>query len=656
MVDEDLELRAARAATGVQDPHYEVGGVRVRTDIFISYAREDGAFARELRTALRDAGLTVWMDDSSIPHGAPFLSIIHAGIEGASNVVVVLSPDFTQSRFCRLEVEHAVALKKRFVPVLRHTVSADDLHPRLAEINWVQFPPERNSEEAVRDCVAAATFDLAWANTGVRFLQRALDWKSNRGDLLERDGVSELRRWLQQAAERKAPASDLIPEFLRTSEAALRRRRWLRSAVGSLLAAAAGLPVYAIVTTPASAWRNVAAADFRPEAVAVTMRADGVERLWLHKQLGQVHHPNPHDPGDDVFEDKFALVELDLDGRALDRISYYVDASRQGVRVGDFEFDGEPVTKSELKDRLEQRLASAPKAQPSAQLVSAWDHAQTPSTAATRIETYVHSIKLAPGAFVADSDNAWLGELVRLALVAAPPEKVGDVEFIASLTRVEVFRLPSGAWIATCQLMSGRYDVGMFSARSDDAGLSWTHGPLVPRRVEGSGFFLHAEGITALVEARDGRLWMTTRNDLSSAMGHPSGAPGQVAVSDDGGLSWANAGLGAPIDDYKSFTGITIDASNALRIALSVEDLTGTASRPGAAVWFTEDGGKSWSTIEEGLDVEPSTWVQAIWIGPGPRIVATLKQDDVLRPIVFRPLTLLERLRGQVGIADAGTE
>lgn len=632
---------------GQPDARHSVEGIRTRTDVFISYAREDGDFARALRATLLEAGLTVWMDDSSIPAGAPFLSIIYDGIEGASNVLAVLSPSFANSRFCRLEIEYAVALNKRLVPLERGTVEADQVHPRVAQINWVPFPPDRPYDDAVRDCIAAVRLDLEWARAGVRFLQRALDWSNRRGNLLDRSGVAELQTWMKQSSARKSPPSDVVRAYLRASEQSLRRRQAAMFGAGIVFAAMLGLPLYAIVSSPAAAWKSIAASRFQPEAVAVT-RIGEQERLWLHKRIGEVHHRHPNDPGDDVFEDKFALVEHDMDGNQRDEVAYYVDKATNRSRVGDFEFADEPNTTSELEDLLDQRLAATKEDQPLARVISAWERAVTPTTAAVRIESYTDDILLDP-----EQDHeadAWLRPLIALALEAAPPDRIGARQFPRTLAQVEVFRLPSGGWLAACQLMSGRYDVGMFMAQSTDGGRTWTRGRVIERRSDGAGFFLHAAGISAIVEGADARIFMTTRMNLSDVLGHPSGAPGQVAVSDDGGLNWNSAAFGHPIEDYESFSGIAIDARDPRHMALSIDGLAGVAASASAAIWLSKDGGQNWTLASSGLDIDPSARLQVLWLGKGPRLVATIAQETSLRAIVFRPLSLLERLRGQVGV------
>src|SRR5687768_14626209 len=115
----------------------------------------DAAFVKALRKAFEADGLSVWIDESSIPAGVPFLATIYGGIEGTSTFVAVLTPHLVDSRFCRLEPEHAILHAKRIVTIHRGHVNPQDLHPALAEVNWIEFPAEREFEDGIQACIGA---------------------------------------------------------------------------------------------------------------------------------------------------------------------------------------------------------------------------------------------------------------------------------------------------------------------------------------------------------------------------------------------------------------------------------------------------------------------------------------------------------------------
>jgi len=58
-------------------------------EVFISYARKDKGFARDLHDALKEANRDSWVDWHSIPYSTQWKAEIFAAIEGADNVLFV---------------------------------------------------------------------------------------------------------------------------------------------------------------------------------------------------------------------------------------------------------------------------------------------------------------------------------------------------------------------------------------------------------------------------------------------------------------------------------------------------------------------------------------------------------------------------------------
>ena len=135
-------------------------------DIFISYGREDSkAFATQLSQQLSQRGLQVWFDQDNIPLGVDFQQQIDDGIEKSHNFLFIISPHAVNSIYCAKEIELAVQLNKRIIPVLhveeidhsrwkqRHPNGSLDeweayqaagkhssfpkMHPTVSKINWI---------------------------------------------------------------------------------------------------------------------------------------------------------------------------------------------------------------------------------------------------------------------------------------------------------------------------------------------------------------------------------------------------------------------------------------------------------------------------------------------------------------------------------------
>jgi hypothetical protein len=62
-------------------------------EVFISYARTDQGFVRDLNAALQKLNRDTWIDWRSIPDSAEWRAEIFAAIEAADNFLFIISPD-----------------------------------------------------------------------------------------------------------------------------------------------------------------------------------------------------------------------------------------------------------------------------------------------------------------------------------------------------------------------------------------------------------------------------------------------------------------------------------------------------------------------------------------------------------------------------------
>jgi hypothetical protein len=88
---------------------------RDRPDVFLSYAREDKDFAeRGLTRALGARDKDVWVDVEDIRGGASdWRADVWVGIDSATVMVFVLTPDSLASSVCGEELQRADELNKR---------------------------------------------------------------------------------------------------------------------------------------------------------------------------------------------------------------------------------------------------------------------------------------------------------------------------------------------------------------------------------------------------------------------------------------------------------------------------------------------------------------------------------------------------------------
>ncbi|HAJ59551.1 MAG TPA: hypothetical protein DCP31_09990, partial [Cyanobacteria bacterium UBA8543] len=106
-------------------------------ETFISYSRRDTDFVGRLEDRLRAAGIDPWIDKQDISGAVLWRQEILVGIQFCHNFVYVVSPDSVRSQYCDLELDHALALNKRIIPIVAKL--AHDIRPAISELNWIFF-------------------------------------------------------------------------------------------------------------------------------------------------------------------------------------------------------------------------------------------------------------------------------------------------------------------------------------------------------------------------------------------------------------------------------------------------------------------------------------------------------------------------------------
>ncbi|MBI5953063.1 MAG: TIR domain-containing protein [Chloroflexi bacterium] len=88
------------------------------TKVFISYSRKDVSFVEELVADLKNVGLDVWYDVSSLRGGSRWRIEIEAAIRNSQFVIVVLSPDSIASEWVEREFLFASNLERKIIPLM----------------------------------------------------------------------------------------------------------------------------------------------------------------------------------------------------------------------------------------------------------------------------------------------------------------------------------------------------------------------------------------------------------------------------------------------------------------------------------------------------------------------------------------------------------
>jgi len=98
-------------------------------DIFISYAADDSAIARELQSDLEIKGLRCFMAEKDIPVATEWQDSIRAALTGSKRILVLLTPRSINRPWVLMETGAAWALGKPLIPALSHVAANDLLDP-----------------------------------------------------------------------------------------------------------------------------------------------------------------------------------------------------------------------------------------------------------------------------------------------------------------------------------------------------------------------------------------------------------------------------------------------------------------------------------------------------------------------------------------------
>ncbi len=219
-------------------------------DAFISYGRADSkGFASKLYRRLKDAGFRIWFDQEDIPLAVDFQEQINNGIENTHNFLFIIAPHSVNSPYCLKEIELAIALNKRIIPLLhveqidrdlwqqrnpsgtdeewaayqaegRHT-SFQNIHPVIGKINWVYFREGLDDFDAsLEGLISSINKHDEYVHRHTEYLDLALEWSRNQRRsqyLLTEEDKRQAASWLKyRFVEEQPPCipTELHGEFI----------------------------------------------------------------------------------------------------------------------------------------------------------------------------------------------------------------------------------------------------------------------------------------------------------------------------------------------------------------------------------------------------------------------------------------------------------
>ncbi|MGD0069352.1 MAG: TIR domain-containing protein, partial [Streptosporangiaceae bacterium] len=241
-------MAAVNGAGATEAPRASEAG---RYDAFISYAHEDSDFVvGRLLEALRERGQRVWLD-LEITGGARWRERVLRAIEACKALIFVISPASVASGECSQELDDAVALNKKVIPIVYRDNDGRSLPSALADAEWVFLRAADDFSAGMDRLVEALETDLQWRDQHTRLAGRAREWVDsgrNASYLLRGADLRAAEAWqAQQEGHREALTREHREYIARSRQAAGRRVRTMVGALSAGLIIAIGLTIVAVI-------------------------------------------------------------------------------------------------------------------------------------------------------------------------------------------------------------------------------------------------------------------------------------------------------------------------------------------------------------------------------------------------------------------------
>jgi len=176
--------------------------------VFLAYAEENRDSAEQIRKLLRRQGFTVWISAADIPAGANFQTIIEEGIEEADNIVYLMSPAAIRSPFCQHEIEYALRLRKRVIPILIEAIALEQIPLSLRNLQHIDLTDQgldADNFDGLNPLIKILKQDEIYHEEHKILLTKALKWErqhQNPSILLRGYNLRHAEAWLKVANTR----------------------------------------------------------------------------------------------------------------------------------------------------------------------------------------------------------------------------------------------------------------------------------------------------------------------------------------------------------------------------------------------------------------------------------------------------------------------
>ncbi|NER22976.1 MAG: TIR domain-containing protein [Symploca sp. SIO1C2] len=178
------------------------------TQVFLSYAQTNKATMEGFRRRLMRDCFTAWTNTTDIQTSEDFEDAINRGIEQADNFIFLLSPDSLVSKYCQYELNYALSLNKRIIPVLIQETDPKEIPKALRSLQYIDFTDNSNEENYYQNesqLLKILRQDEEYHQQHKMLLVKALRWERqqrNSSILLRGYNLRYAQAWLKLAQQK----------------------------------------------------------------------------------------------------------------------------------------------------------------------------------------------------------------------------------------------------------------------------------------------------------------------------------------------------------------------------------------------------------------------------------------------------------------------
>ncbi|MDX2214360.1 MAG: TIR domain-containing protein [Oculatellaceae cyanobacterium bins.114] len=194
------------------------------TEVFLSHAEEDDITTTLISKSLIRQGFTVWWSKTDIQTGVDFQEAIARGIEEADNIIYLISPASLQSKYCQWEIDYALSLNKRIIPLLIKKTEPEQIPAALRSLQYIDLTDNVLDTDYQQDeskLFRILRHDADYFGQHKLLLAKALKWQRqqrNSSLLLRGNNLRYAEAWLKLAHNNSQhPSTPLQEDFIAES-------------------------------------------------------------------------------------------------------------------------------------------------------------------------------------------------------------------------------------------------------------------------------------------------------------------------------------------------------------------------------------------------------------------------------------------------------